>query len=236
MLVGYLFSFALAGSASAQSCGALPNTLTNGQPADASQVMANFNALLGCIQGRTFAAPTPAVFDSGTSATYTTPAGTLYLRVTITAGGGGGAGGGTSAGNGGTGGTTSFGSFTVVGGGGGQVAPSAGIGGTGGTGICNLGRSAGSVAGNTVAITPTPGGASIYGAGPAVGGGGAGGGGASNAGPGGGGGESCDMIITSPAATYTYTVGTGGAGGTTSNGGPGIAGSSGRVKIIAYAQ
>jgi hypothetical protein len=32
-------------------CAALPFQLTNGQAADASQVMANFNALLGCING-----------------------------------------------------------------------------------------------------------------------------------------------------------------------------------------
>jgi hypothetical protein len=49
VLVGLLFSFTLAGSASAQSCGPLPNTLTNGQAADASQVMGNFNTLLNCV-------------------------------------------------------------------------------------------------------------------------------------------------------------------------------------------
>ncbi len=37
------------GSAHAQSCGPLPNTLTNNTTADATQVMANFNALLNCI-------------------------------------------------------------------------------------------------------------------------------------------------------------------------------------------
>jgi hypothetical protein len=35
----------------AQNCGALPNTLTNGTLADATQVMANFNQLLNCING-----------------------------------------------------------------------------------------------------------------------------------------------------------------------------------------
>ena len=38
-------------SASAQTCSAVPNTLTNGTTADATQVMANFNAILGCIGG-----------------------------------------------------------------------------------------------------------------------------------------------------------------------------------------
>lgn len=35
----------------AQPCGALPNNLTNGTVADATQVMGNFNALLTCING-----------------------------------------------------------------------------------------------------------------------------------------------------------------------------------------
>ncbi len=37
-----------AGAAAAQTCSAVPNTLTNGTPADATQVMANFNYLLAC--------------------------------------------------------------------------------------------------------------------------------------------------------------------------------------------
>ncbi|MGE0254352.1 MAG: hypothetical protein AB7N54_08610 [Alphaproteobacteria bacterium] len=37
-------------SALAAPCGPLPYTLTNGQNADASQVMANFNTLLACVQ------------------------------------------------------------------------------------------------------------------------------------------------------------------------------------------
>jgi hypothetical protein len=37
-----------AGTAHAANCDALPNTLTNGQTADASQVMANFNTLMSC--------------------------------------------------------------------------------------------------------------------------------------------------------------------------------------------
>ena len=42
--------FALIPAVSAAPCGPLPYTLTNGQNADASQVMANFNTLLTCIQ------------------------------------------------------------------------------------------------------------------------------------------------------------------------------------------
>ena len=36
------------GTASAQACPTLPNTLTNGTAADATQVMANFNYVLNC--------------------------------------------------------------------------------------------------------------------------------------------------------------------------------------------
>jgi hypothetical protein len=38
-------------TAAAQTCGAYPNTLTNGQNADATQVMANFNFILNCVTG-----------------------------------------------------------------------------------------------------------------------------------------------------------------------------------------
>jgi hypothetical protein len=51
VLIGLLFSCAIVGGASAQGCGPLPDTLTNGQAADASQVMANFNTILNCING-----------------------------------------------------------------------------------------------------------------------------------------------------------------------------------------
>lgn len=43
-----LCSLALIGGANAQTC-SIPNNLTNGTNADATQVMANFNALLNCI-------------------------------------------------------------------------------------------------------------------------------------------------------------------------------------------
>jgi len=44
-----LFLVVTCSTASAQSCGSLPNALTNGTNADATQVMANFNFLLSCI-------------------------------------------------------------------------------------------------------------------------------------------------------------------------------------------
>jgi hypothetical protein len=41
------------GTAAAQNCGSYPNTLTNGQTADANQVMANFSFVLNCVNGLT---------------------------------------------------------------------------------------------------------------------------------------------------------------------------------------
>jgi hypothetical protein len=48
ILVGLLALLLSSGTAAAQNCNANPFTLTNGQPADASQVMANFNNALAC--------------------------------------------------------------------------------------------------------------------------------------------------------------------------------------------
>lgn len=47
VFVGWVVAIT-AGAASAQSCGPLPNTLTNNTTADATQVMGNFNTLLNC--------------------------------------------------------------------------------------------------------------------------------------------------------------------------------------------
>jgi hypothetical protein len=41
--------FASVGAVSAQTCTSYPYTLTNGQNADASQVMANFNYVANCV-------------------------------------------------------------------------------------------------------------------------------------------------------------------------------------------
>lgn len=51
VLAGFLFLLVVADNASAQSC-TVPNTLTNGTNADATQVMANFNALLTCLNNQ----------------------------------------------------------------------------------------------------------------------------------------------------------------------------------------
>lgn len=101
-------------------------------------------------------------------------------------------------------------SFSGGGGGNGGSTPFAGggAGGTGATGV-NAGTAAGA---NT----------------------GAGGGGAANNGAGGGAGGYIEAIITSPASTYFYTVGTGGTGGTGSNAGG--AGGSGVIIVEEFYQ
>ncbi len=49
-IIAVLFALVVSVSpAFAQNCGPYPNTLTNGQPADANQVMANFNTVLNCL-------------------------------------------------------------------------------------------------------------------------------------------------------------------------------------------
>lgn len=52
LVIGALFL--MLGNRAAEAQCALPNALTNGQTADASQVMANLNALLSCINGGQF--------------------------------------------------------------------------------------------------------------------------------------------------------------------------------------
>ena len=48
-LVALVFLFSLNPIAANATCAALPNNLSNGQLADASQVMGNFTSLQGCI-------------------------------------------------------------------------------------------------------------------------------------------------------------------------------------------
>ncbi|MGH7025087.1 MAG: hypothetical protein ACREEB_16075 [Caulobacteraceae bacterium] len=89
----------------------LPNELTNGQTADASQVMANFNALAACIEAQP---PGPGslidtLYLTGSGA-YTPTGGTNSIIVELVGGGAGGAGvpasgsGQSSQGQGGQGG------------------------------------------------------------------------------------------------------------------------------------
>lgn len=195
--------------------------------------------------------PTRQVLTSGTSATYTTPAGVRRICGRMTGGGGGGGTAWYGTNNvGATGGTTSFGTINAVGGTGGNYGNGwgnvGGAGGTGGTGTALVriagetgdrnysyfqgGRGGLSMLGFPAGTCDSDtGGAGLS----APANSGAGGGGACHIystyafGSGGGGGEYAEFCIDSPAATYTYTVGAGGNGGAGSsynggNGGSGI--------------
>lgn len=197
-------------------------------------------AILASVQN---SAPRPSrtVLLTGTAATYTTPAGCKQLRIIMVGGGGGGGAAATNAGVNGA--TSSFNSVTALGGNGGGAA--GGLGGTGGAGgtgtiTVRLGGGGGAPGTTTVGLAGSGAASAFGGAGRGASGtnaggnapvntGGGGGGGSSggNGGGGGGSGEYVEMIINSPAGSYTYTVGQGGAGGAAGgqaggNGGDGI--------------
>lgn len=152
--------------------------------------------------------PTRQTFTSG-SGTYTTPSGARQIVIRMRGGGGGGGAAQTNAGS--EGGFSSFNSvFASSGTGGTHNNGANGLGGSGGAGSATL-RIAGSV-GPMLNINDS----SKDGlAGPTNSG--RGGGGGLNAGAqlggAGGDGEYVELIISNPAASYSYVVGAGGAGG-----------------------
>lgn len=199
--------------------------------------------------------PTRQSFSTG-SGTYTTPANVLWLRVRLVGGGAGGGGSGSGPSNGGSGGATTFGSsfLTANGGtGGGSSSSATGVaGGTGGiatggnvfnlTGSDGTGGQSGSSGGNggtthlggggvggvLSVLSPTAGKANT-----GSGGGGAGSALASSSVPGGGGGGAggyCETVITSPLATYAYSIGAGGTAGA-GGGQSGAVGGSGYIVV-----
>jgi hypothetical protein len=205
--------------------------------------------------------PDIQVFTSGTSLTYTTvtKGGSLPLYLRIRMVGGGGGGGATTTNAGSNGGDTSFGSWTAIhGNGGAHAGGTPGAGGTGGsngtgTQISRIAGQSGQCGWNAQSNSApgAPGGDSaLFGGGGAsgtqnstggaatanTGGGGQGGGASSNnIGSGGGAGEYAEFIITSPAASYTYSVGGGGSGGS-AGGNAGGNGAAGRIEVIGYWQ
>jgi hypothetical protein len=210
------------------------------------------------------ASPQVTVYTSG-SGTYTVPTGAKYLTVEMVGAGGGGAGCGpenNASMDGGVGGTTTFGSslLTCTGGGGGTRAitsypssggtptlnsPATGVSVYGGSGSGgNSYNVAGYAAGMMGAGTPFGGGgaSAVNQSGfvpPANTGSGGGGGGtpSGGGGTGGGGGAGAYIkaIISSPSATYSYTVGSGGTAGVAGTGGfTGAAGAAGRIVVTAY--
>lgn len=202
--------------------------------------------------------PTVQKFTSG-SGTYTTPDGVVYIRVTMCGGGGGGSGAGSAgSGSGGTGGTSTFGTtlLSCVGGGGGTANAAGGTGGTAslGTGPIGTVLTGGGGGGSQHESTfgsGSQGGTNPFGGqglgalnaaggdGVANTGGGAGGGGVDATGlitgSGGGAGGYVNAIITSPDATYAYTVGAGGTAGTAgTNGSAGGVGGTGYIIVEEY--
>lgn len=209
---------------------------------------------------KAFQAPTIQRFTSG-SGTYTTATGALYITVEMAGGGGGGSGSGTSPGAPGTAGDTTFGSNTAAkgaaasgaaAGGGGSATVGTGTtihamqGGAGGSGVSLILGPGGQ--GGATALGGGGGGGQGTGAAGASGkdgiansgaaGGGAGAGNVSGTtGAGGGAGAYIKVLVTSPAASYSYGVGAGGTGGTAgTNGSAGGSGGSGVIVVTEYYQ
>lgn len=197
--------------------------------------------------------PTTQVFTVVGSGTYTRPTSPtpLYITVELVGGGGGGAGSGTGAGNGTNGGDTTFDTLT----GGHGIAGSASsasevAGGVATGGYLNL--QGGNANGATGALNApgSDGGSSFFGGGgmsnPQVNGGsaagntgsgGAGAGSLSTANTGGGGsaGGYLRQLISSPASTYSYSVGGGGSAGAAGTGGnTGGNGAAGLIIVMEY--
>lgn len=197
--------------------------------------------------------------------TYTAPAGVFYLRVQAQAAGAGGTGSGTTNPQGTVGGPTYFGSALIQCAGGALANTGTGAGGAGGaasiaspaltlhtvTGGSGGGQQAQTI--STVSLSGGAGGGSFFGGaggagansangvGGTNGGGGSGGGTGAAAntftGLGGGAGAYAESLITTPAATYFYAVGTGGSGGAAgTNGFSGGGGGDGTVVITEYYQ
>ncbi|MDE2104258.1 MAG: hypothetical protein KGL39_43880 [Patescibacteria group bacterium] len=201
--------------------------------------------------------------STDTSGTYTTPicngvtATVLWVR--MAGGGGGGGGGGSGAGAAGAGDNSTFGSsFLTANGGsaGSQSIFTGGAGGTpsgfasqysmtgtpGGSGVQNISGTFGAIGGCGGSNQLAPNSCSNAlnaSSGRGCGSGGAGGGANSAAasnttGSGGGGGGSGEILITSPAASYSYVAGKFGAGGTAgTNGGAGGNGGGGCILVVA---
>lgn len=186
----------------------------------------------------------------------------LRIRVKAGGGGGGGSGSDTAATSGGTGGTSSFNSIDAAGGSGGTAASGGvalpGAGGTGGSGSASFRIPGAPGSGSGAMYASSTNAYGVSGSGGGSGGGyqnvGAGQAGVANSGGGGSGastaslafasvsgwefggaggeGETFELIINSPSATYTYTVGAGGtAGGAGASGSAGGAGGTGLIVV-----
>jgi hypothetical protein len=207
-----------------------------------------------------FTPPTITKLTSG-SGTYTTPAGTLYLKVRQVGGGGGGAGSATIAtgnhGSGGNGGNTTFGTALLTAnggaGGGGAGSGAGGVGGSatlnspaygtvifGGSGMNSSSTSSTQSQSGGMGAPSFFGGASGRGDIAAQANSGSGGAAgfantSSYVGGSGGAGGFIDAIIPSPSATYVYSIGSAGTAGSAGTGGnAGANGGSGYIEVTEY--
>ena len=214
----------------------------------ASDVTVTIPARTGTLQ---FATPPQVTVYASGSGTYTTPANTQYLIIEMVGGGGGGggSGGGSGSGDGGhgsNGGASTINSTFIVANGGfggagslGSLGQSGGQGGsaTGAASILASGQTGTARSPYNTAVSAFTsggiGGSSAFGK--SGGDGGSAEGSSVVLGTGGGGAGYCQALITSPAASYAYAVGTGGGGGAGGTGGfAGQAGVSGTIIITAY--
>ena len=229
--------------------------------------LTNFTSAIGVTAKAAVSAQVPQITNlTSGSGTYTTPAGAAYLEIEMGGGGSGGGGAGTTTtgGAGGAGGNTTFGIFTANGGSATPTSsvtsyPSPASGSGAGAQVFTgaLGAPSTAVGTNFAGTIGGAGAASCYGGGApgAVGltgsslnpiaatafcAGGGGGGALVNSGFSGWGGNAgaiIRVIITSPAATYSYSVGAGGIAGTAgTSGNAGSAGAAGIIRITARFQ
>ncbi len=212
-----------------------------------------------------FTAPTVQRFTSGSGTYNTpVGVRYIRVRMVGGGGGGAGGGASSTGGAGGAGSNTTFGTSLLTANGAGAAAAASAVGGPGGSftvnapavninshigsngiGFTATGSTASFITGSTGGMSP------FMGAGVGVvnqpgqaaranSGSGGGGGGATSiangwGGTGGGAGGYVDAFISSPAATYSYSVGSGGSAGTNgTSGGPGGAGGSGIIIVEEY--
>lgn len=241
--------------AAVASAGQVPITGASGTSVAFGTLPGNSTAL----KAPTFTVLSSGTAQTYTTPTSPSP---LYIRLRMVGGGGGGGATGTSPGSSSNGGDTlwkSAGGTTLLtaGGGAGAASNNSQLPGAGGTATVGSGPvDAGSINGyyggsGAALVTGTGGmgGDSIFGGGGygGIGNGGGGAGGEADTGGGGGGaagtatvgsaggggaGSSINAVISSPAATYTYTVGASGGGASAGSGGGGAGGNGGHGFIV----
>lgn len=232
-------------------------------PGNSGQILQTRGASANPIWTNKAANSTRQVLLSGTSATYTTPANCTQIRVSMIGAGAGGGGSGIGGGNAGSvGGATTFNSINANGGSP-DGSGAGGAGGSGGTGTASVrlpgfnGNASIEQFASATTANGFGGNGGGYGGGFGGNGGNPGANAKANSGGGGGGGgitaqtflilsgtalyggggagENVEIIINSPSANYTYTVGAGGGGGTAGTTGQnGGSGGSGIIIVDEY--